>query len=114
MQMSVESWVWLFSTVLHHEQFEDGRATYTNAVRAYTSSSGEITRQSHFKLNVVCRMEQDSVSQIMYLVHHNQNSSIIGTGRFNTSMHFYTSSSFNYKVRLGSKVVTVYTEDSYR
>ncbi|XP_035462826.1 deleted in malignant brain tumors 1 protein [Scophthalmus maximus] len=79
-------------------KFEDGRATYTNAVRAYTSSSGEITRQSHFKLNVVCRMEQDSVSQIMYLVHHNQNSSIIGTGRFNTSMHFYTSSSFNYKV----------------
>ncbi|XP_051234779.1 deleted in malignant brain tumors 1 protein-like isoform X5 [Dicentrarchus labrax] len=79
-------------------KFENGRVVYTNTLRAYASSYGEITRQSHFKLNVGCRMEQDSVAQIMYLVHHRGNSSITGTGRFNTSMDFYTSSSFYYKV----------------
>ncbi|XP_035519622.1 deleted in malignant brain tumors 1 protein isoform X2 [Morone saxatilis] len=79
-------------------KFENGRVVYTNTLRAYASSSGEITRQSHFKLNVGCRMEQDSVAQIMYLVYHRDNSSITGTGRFNTSMDFYTSSSFYYKV----------------
>ncbi|XP_049455688.1 deleted in malignant brain tumors 1 protein-like isoform X2 [Epinephelus fuscoguttatus] len=79
-------------------KFENGRVVYTNALRAYASSSGEITRQSHLKMNVGCRMEQDSVSQIMYVVHHNGNSSIVGTGRFNTTMDFYTSSSFYYKV----------------
>ncbi len=42
-------------------------------------------------------MDQDSVSYIMYLV-QNQGSSIVGTGRFNTTMAFYTSSSFYYKV----------------
>uniref|UniRef100_A0A8D0DCX9 CUB and zona pellucida-like domains 1, tandem duplicate 2 n=1 Tax=Sander lucioperca TaxID=283035 RepID=A0A8D0DCX9_SANLU len=79
-------------------KFENGRVVYTNTLRAYTSSSGEITRQSHFKMNVGCRMEQDSVAQIMYVVQHRDNSSITGTGRFNTSMDFYTSSSFYYKV----------------
>eukprot|EP00064_Thunnus_orientalis_P012933 superscaffoldBa00002042_g12969 len=79
-------------------KFENGRAVYTNTLRAYTSSYGEITRQTHLKLNVACRMEQDSVSQIMYVVNHHDNSSITGTGRFNTSMAFYTSSSFYYKV----------------
>lgn len=43
-------------------------------------------------------MEQDSVAQIMYVVHHRDNSSITGTGRFNTSMAFYTSNSFYYMV----------------
>ncbi|XP_034754329.1 deleted in malignant brain tumors 1 protein-like [Etheostoma cragini] len=79
-------------------KFENDRVVYTNTLRAYTSSSGEITRQSHFKMNVGCRMEQDSVAQIMYVVEHRDNSSITGTGRFNTSMDFYTSSSFYYKV----------------
>ncbi|XP_022619226.1 deleted in malignant brain tumors 1 protein-like [Seriola dumerili] len=79
-------------------KFENGKVVYTNAIRAYTSNSGEITRQTHLKLNVGCRMEQDSVSQIMYLVEHHDNSSIVGTGRFNTSMAFYTSSSFYYQV----------------
>lgn len=80
---------------------------YTNTIRAYSSSYGEITRQSHFKMNVGCQMEQDSVSQIMYIVEHNGNSSITGSGRFNTSMAFYTSSNFYYKVCLGNKEVTL-------
>uniref|UniRef100_A0A3Q3WNQ1 Uncharacterized protein n=1 Tax=Mola mola TaxID=94237 RepID=A0A3Q3WNQ1_MOLML len=78
-------------------QFESGRVIYTNSLRADTSNYGEITRQAPLKLNVGCRMEQDSVSQIMYLVENTGNSSIISSGRFNTSMHFYTSSSFYYK-----------------
>ncbi|KAA8583663.1 hypothetical protein FQN60_014871 [Etheostoma spectabile] len=81
-------------------KFENDRVVYTNTLHAYTSSSGEITRQSHFKMNVGCRMEQDSVAQIMYVVEHRDNSSITGTGRFNTSMDFYTSSNFYYKVSI--------------
>lgn len=95
----------LISNICYFKQFESGRIVYTNTIRAYASSSGEITRQSHFKMNVGCRMEQDSVSQIMYVVEHNGNSSITGSGRFNTSMAFYTSNNFYYKVCLGIKEV---------
>lgn len=111
--MSVEFEVWLFSNIFYLEQFENGRVVYTNTVRGYASSYGEITRQSHFKLAVGCRMEQDSVSQIMYLVKHHDNGTITGTGRFNTSMAFYTSSNFYYQVCSRGEGVTVYTEDSY-
>uniref|UniRef100_A0A3Q1J8R1 Uncharacterized protein n=1 Tax=Anabas testudineus TaxID=64144 RepID=A0A3Q1J8R1_ANATE len=79
-------------------KFDNGRIVYTNTIRAYTSSSGEITRQSHFRMNVGCRMEQDSVSQIIYLVSHPDNGTIVGTGRFNTSMAFYKTSNFHYQV----------------
>ena len=102
----------IFSTVFYPEQFRDGSATYNNFVTSFTSESGEITRQSFLKLKVACRMDKESVSQIMYLVEHNDNSSLIGSGSFNTSMKFYTSSGFYYEVRLGSEAVTVGTEDS--
>uniref|UniRef100_A0A673CVE0 ZP domain-containing protein n=1 Tax=Sphaeramia orbicularis TaxID=375764 RepID=A0A673CVE0_9TELE len=82
------------------QEFDNDRITYTNAVRTDGPDLGEITRQSHFKLNVSCIMEQDSVSQIIYRTEHNDNSSVIGTGRFNTTMAFYTSSNFYYKVQL--------------
>ncbi|XP_015240687.1 PREDICTED: CUB and zona pellucida-like domain-containing protein 1 [Cyprinodon variegatus] len=49
-------------------------------------------------MNVSCLMESDSVSQIYFVVEHGGNSSIIGSGRFNTTMAFYTSSSFYYQV----------------
>uniref|UniRef100_A0A3P8URK3 CUB and zona pellucida-like domains 1, tandem duplicate 1 n=1 Tax=Cynoglossus semilaevis TaxID=244447 RepID=A0A3P8URK3_CYNSE len=50
-------------------KFHNGKAMYSNNVRAYNSSiSGEVTRLSHFKLNVACLMEQESLSQIMYVV----------------------------------------------
>ncbi|KAJ4949694.1 hypothetical protein JOQ06_021203 [Pogonophryne albipinna] len=32
-------------------KFENGSIVYTNSLRAYASTSGEITRQSHFKMN---------------------------------------------------------------
>ncbi|KAM8860211.1 CUB and zona pellucida-like domain-containing protein 1 [Spinachia spinachia] len=76
-------------------KFDNGSVVYSNALRAFAYNSGEITRQVHFTMNVGCRMEQDSVAQIMYIVRHHDNSSITGTGRFNTSMDFYTSSSFH-------------------
>ncbi|XP_074531287.1 CUB and zona pellucida-like domain-containing protein 1 [Halichoeres trimaculatus] len=85
----------------------NGKVVYNNAVRAFTTTDGEITRQSHFTLNVGCRMEQDSVSEIMYLVHNLNNSSMTGTGRFNTSMDFYTSSGFFNKVTQKPYVVTL-------
>nr|XP_033956096.1 deleted in malignant brain tumors 1 protein [Pseudochaenichthys georgianus] len=88
-------------------KFENGSIVYTNSLRAYASTSGEITRQSHFKMNVGCRMEPDSVSQIMYVVRHNDNSSITGTGRFNTSMSLYTSYNFYYQVTEVPYMVTL-------
>ncbi|XP_019948680.1 scavenger receptor cysteine-rich domain-containing protein DMBT1-like isoform X2 [Paralichthys olivaceus] len=88
-------------------EFKDGTATYNNIVSSYAPGAGEITRQSYLKLNVACRMAPDSVSQIMYLVEKYHNSSIIGTGRFNTSMTFYTSSSFYYQVTEVPYVVTL-------
>uniref|UniRef100_A0A3Q2VSL9 CUB and zona pellucida-like domains 1, tandem duplicate 1 n=1 Tax=Haplochromis burtoni TaxID=8153 RepID=A0A3Q2VSL9_HAPBU len=75
---------------------ENGKIVYTNSLRAYNSNYGEITRQSNFKLNVNCRMEEDSVSQILYEVRELENTTITGTGRYNTSMVFYQSSSFYY------------------
>lgn len=79
-------------------QVEDGRTVFTNSLRAYPFTGGEITRQDHLKLLVGCKMEEDSVSQIMYLVQHRDNSSITGSGKYITHMNFYTSSSFWYKV----------------
>nr|XP_004551821.1 deleted in malignant brain tumors 1 protein [Maylandia zebra] len=79
-------------------EFENGKIVYTNSLRAYNSNYGEITRQSNFKLNVNCRMEEDSVSQILYEVRELENTTITGTGRYNTSMVFYQSSSFYYQV----------------
>lgn len=79
-------------------KFDDGRIVYTNALRAFASTHGEITRQSLFRLNVSCRMEEDSISQIIYEVKHSDKVGISGSGRYNTSMAFYTSSSFRYKV----------------
>ncbi|TNN63357.1 Deleted in malignant brain tumors 1 protein [Liparis tanakae] len=79
-------------------KFENGSAVYTNSLRASTSNYGDITRQSHLHMSVGCRMDQDSVAQIMYIVRHHDNSRITGTGRFNTSMDFFTSSSFYSKV----------------
>ena len=79
-------------------QFERGRVIYQNAVRGHGSSSGVITRQSGFKLSVACHMEKDSVSQIMYEASETSNFNITGTGRFNTTMAFFTSGSFYQQI----------------
>ncbi|XP_071247224.1 CUB and zona pellucida-like domain-containing protein 1 [Salvelinus alpinus] len=74
--------------------FENGRVEYINAVRAYRTDSGEITRQSHFLLHVECRMEQDTMVQVMYETKDEGNGTITGTGRFNSTMAFFTNSNF--------------------
>ncbi|XP_042565558.1 deleted in malignant brain tumors 1 protein isoform X2 [Clupea harengus] len=79
-------------------EFERGRVIYQNAVRGHGSSSGEITRQSGFKLSVACHMEKDSVSQIMYEAFEGIDFNITGTGRFNTTMAFFTSGSFYQQI----------------
>ncbi|XP_041920839.1 deleted in malignant brain tumors 1 protein-like [Alosa sapidissima] len=80
-------------------KFDNGRVIYENAVRAYSTSSGEITRHSSkFKLSVICHMEKDSVSQIMYVAKEISSFNITGTGRFNTTMAFYTSGSFYQQI----------------
>ncbi|XP_047207381.1 deleted in malignant brain tumors 1 protein isoform X4 [Girardinichthys multiradiatus] len=79
-------------------KFDNGRIVYTNHIRGWPSTHGEITRQSHLKMNVTCQMEPDSVSQILFVVENGGNSSITGSGRYNTSMAFYKTGSFYEKV----------------
>ncbi|XP_063048275.1 deleted in malignant brain tumors 1 protein-like [Engraulis encrasicolus] len=75
-----------------------GQVIYHNAVRAYRANAGEITRQSTFMLSAVCHMDSDSVSQTKYIAHEKPNFTITGTGRYNTTMAFYASSSFRQQV----------------
>uniref|UniRef100_A0A3Q3BFJ4 CUB and zona pellucida-like domains 1, tandem duplicate 1 n=1 Tax=Kryptolebias marmoratus TaxID=37003 RepID=A0A3Q3BFJ4_KRYMA len=79
-------------------KFVNGKVVYTNTLRGFPSTHGEITRQSHLKMKVNCLMQPDSVSQTLFVVHPKNISSISGSGRYNTSMAFYTSSSFYYEV----------------
>ncbi|XP_075997802.1 CUB and zona pellucida-like domains 1-1 protein [Genypterus blacodes] len=88
-------------------EYKQGSVVYSNAVRAYPTHIGEITRQSFLKLNVACRMAPDATAEIMYIAHHVQNDSIIGTGRFHAQMAFYTSSSFYYQVTQAPYEVTL-------
>uniref|UniRef100_A0A672GNE0 CUB and zona pellucida-like domains 1, tandem duplicate 1 n=1 Tax=Salarias fasciatus TaxID=181472 RepID=A0A672GNE0_SALFA len=80
------------------KQISSDRVVYTNGLRSSNSSSGEITRHAVLKLNVTCIMDQDSLSENMFVIQNPGNSAIIGTGKFNTTMTFYTSSSFYYPV----------------
>ncbi|XP_043119671.1 deleted in malignant brain tumors 1 protein isoform X2 [Puntigrus tetrazona] len=80
------------------KEMMNGYVSYTNNVRASQSQSGEITRQSHFLLRVGCRMEPDTMVQIFYKTRENINANITGTGRFNASIAFYTSSSFHQQI----------------
>ncbi|ROJ78920.1 Deleted in malignant brain tumors 1 protein [Anabarilius grahami] len=80
------------------KEMMNGYVSYTNNVRASQSQSGEITRQSQFRLHVGCRMEPDSIVQIFYKASEIINANITGTGRFNASIAFYTSSSFYQQI----------------
>ncbi|XP_052436107.1 CUB and zona pellucida-like domain-containing protein 1 [Carassius gibelio] len=80
------------------KQTMNGYVSYTNNVRASQSQSGEISHQSQFLLRVGCRMEPDTMVQIFYKAKEIINANITGTGRFNASIAFYTSSSFNQQI----------------
>uniref|UniRef100_A0A671RS10 CUB and zona pellucida-like domains 1, tandem duplicate 1 n=1 Tax=Sinocyclocheilus anshuiensis TaxID=1608454 RepID=A0A671RS10_9TELE len=76
-----------------------GTAKEVQSTRSTCSSqSGEITRQSQFLLRVGCRMEPDTMVQILYKARENINANITGTGRFNASIAFFTSSSFYQQI----------------
>uniref|UniRef100_A0A8C4ZJP6 CUB and zona pellucida-like domain-containing protein 1 n=1 Tax=Gadus morhua TaxID=8049 RepID=A0A8C4ZJP6_GADMO len=89
------------------QKFESGRIVYTNAVRAFESDYGLITRQSSLKLNVDCHMEPDTTVQNLYIARAGVNDSITGMGRFNGTMAFYTSRSFTYMVTQVPYMVTL-------
>ncbi|KAJ3609935.1 hypothetical protein NHX12_022029, partial [Muraenolepis orangiensis] len=72
----------------------NGSIAYTNSLRAHKSDYGLITRQSSLKLNVDCRMEPDTTVQIVYVARAQVGGLIMGMGRFNGSMAFYTSGNF--------------------
>uniref|UniRef100_A0A672H1B3 CUB and zona pellucida-like domains 1, tandem duplicate 1 n=1 Tax=Salarias fasciatus TaxID=181472 RepID=A0A672H1B3_SALFA len=50
------------------------RVVYTNGLRSSNSSSGEITRHAVLKLNVTCIMDQDSLSENMFVIQNPGNS----------------------------------------
>ncbi|XP_056465734.1 deleted in malignant brain tumors 1 protein [Gadus chalcogrammus] len=89
------------------QKFESGRIVYTNAVRAFESDYGLITRQPSLKLNVDCHMEPDTTVQNLYIARARVNDTITGMGRFNGTMAFYTSRSFTYMVTQVPYMVTV-------
>nr|XP_055027440.1 uncharacterized protein LOC129417036 isoform X2 [Misgurnus anguillicaudatus] len=92
--------VFLFSlnTCGTGKEMMNGYVTYTNNVRASQAQTGEITLQPQFLLHVGCRMEPDTVVQILYKAKEDINANLTGAGRFNASIAFYTSSSFNQQI----------------
>ncbi|XP_073682659.1 CUB and zona pellucida-like domain-containing protein 1 [Garra rufa] len=80
------------------KEMMNGYMSYTNNVRDSQSQSDEIAHQSHFLLHVGCRMEPDTMVQIFYKAREDINANITGTGHFNASIAFYTSSSFNEQI----------------
>ncbi|XP_051722922.1 deleted in malignant brain tumors 1 protein-like isoform X14 [Ctenopharyngodon idella] len=80
------------------KEMMNGYVSFTNNVRASQSQSGEITRQSQFLLHVGCRMEPDTIVQIFYRAKEIIDANITGTGRFNASIAFYTSSGFYQQI----------------
>ncbi|XP_063048657.1 deleted in malignant brain tumors 1 protein-like [Engraulis encrasicolus] len=99
---SITSYQVIFNLPLNRcgtvREFKGGRVIYHNAVRAYRTNTGEITHQSTFKLSAVCHMDSDTVSQIIYIAREREDFNITGTGRFNTTMAFYTSSNFYQQI----------------
>ncbi|XP_024153133.1 deleted in malignant brain tumors 1 protein isoform X1 [Oryzias melastigma] len=95
------------NTCGNYREVVNDRIVYTNNIYAYSSTYGEITRQSQFKMNVTCIMEKDSISQIMYIADGELNTTVTGSGRYNTSMDFYRSGSFYDKVTTFPYVVVL-------
>ncbi|XP_001491318.2 CUB and zona pellucida-like domain-containing protein 1 [Equus przewalskii] len=104
------------------KKVEDHSITYTNVITFTASQASEvITRQKRLQIVVKCEMENNSTVEIMYITEddiiQNQNA----LGRYNTSMAFFESNSFEkpilaspYYVDLNQTVfvqVSLYTSD---
>nr|XP_001491318.1 CUB and zona pellucida-like domain-containing protein 1 [Equus caballus] len=105
------------------KKVEDHSITYTNVITFTASQASEvITRQKRLQIVVKCEMENNSTVEIMYITEddiiQNQNA----LGRYNTSMAFFESNSFEkpilaspYYVDLNQTVfvqVSLYTSDA--
>lgn len=89
-------------------QTQNGRIIYTNNVRAAQSTSGEITRRdTRFLMLVSCVMERDSSVGTLYEARERENATISGTGRFNTTIDFFRSSSFSYPITESPYIVNL-------
>ncbi|XP_063048656.1 deleted in malignant brain tumors 1 protein-like [Engraulis encrasicolus] len=75
-------------------KIQNGWVVYANDVRTYPNDTQDITYLPQLHLSVGCHMEKDAVSQVMYVAHNRLEFNVTGTGLFNTSMAFYTSSNF--------------------
>ncbi|XP_043842609.1 CUB and zona pellucida-like domain-containing protein 1 isoform X2 [Dromiciops gliroides] len=76
------------------KQVKDHTITYTNTITV-TNSSAVITRQKHVQFILKCEMENNSTAEIMYITEDDIIKSMSAVGKFNISMAFYESESFN-------------------
>ncbi|MGH0166120.1 UNVERIFIED_CONTAM: hypothetical protein FKN15_050281 [Acipenser sinensis] len=87
----------LFRIPLNHcgtlREVNNGSIAYYNNIRAY-SSGGVITRQTNLQLHVGCKMEQNTMVQIMYVTKEEATANETSWSRYSINMAFYTSDSF--------------------
>ncbi|KAM9197851.1 CUB and zona pellucida-like domain-containing protein 1 [Dugong dugon] len=81
------------------KEAEDYSITYTNIITVTPSSTSEvITRQKRLQIVVKCEMENNSTMEIMYITEDDIIQIQSALGRYNTSMAFFESSSFEKPV----------------
>ncbi|KAM7170115.1 scavenger receptor cysteine-rich domain-containing protein DMBT1-like isoform 2-T2 [Macrochelys suwanniensis] len=102
-------------------QVKNNTITYSNVIR--TSPSGYIiTRKNDFQFHVTCKMNQDTVVEIMYVAKGDSDISETQHGRYDVNISFYESSNFSnpvynspYYVDLNQDLflqATLYSSDS--
>ncbi|XP_074092298.1 CUB and zona pellucida-like domain-containing protein 1 [Macrotis lagotis] len=78
------------------KQVKNHTITYTNIITiTNSSSSAVITRQKHLQIILKCEMENNSTVEIMYITEDDIIKNISALGKYNISMAFYESESFN-------------------
>ncbi|XP_067389148.1 deleted in malignant brain tumors 1 protein-like [Emydura macquarii macquarii] len=78
-------------------QVKNNTITYSNVIR--TSPSGYIiTRENNFQFHVTCRMNQDTMIEIMYVAKSDMDISETQHGRYDVNISFYESSNFSNSV----------------
>ncbi|KAM5271853.1 CUB and zona pellucida-like domain-containing protein 1 [Ctenodactylus gundi] len=81
------------------KKVEDHSITYTNIITFVVSpASAVITRQKHLQIVVKCEMEPNSTVEIMYLTEDDVIQQQIALGKYNTSVAFFESNSFENPV----------------
>ncbi|KAG6937490.1 CUB and zona pellucida like domains 1, partial [Chelydra serpentina] len=102
-------------------QVKNNTITYSNVIR--TSPSGYIiTRKNNFQFHVTCKMNQDTMVEVMYVAKGDSDISETQNGRYAVNISFYESSNFSnpvynspYYVDLNQDLflqATLYSSDS--